>query len=195
MSEIGPLFSPHLIEEGILSVLQRWLPLYRLEIKDQYSVELPEIESWGLVDEDDERWPEQALPALIVIAEQGQQVEKYCGGNYRAKWPFQVVVVVEHPQRVWARKIAQLYGAAIRGAILQRRDLGVAGRVADWDGERLPYEAKKSRTEAASQNFFLVSQDEVVNWQLGPKGDTPPDSPPGEDPEVTEVDVDVEVNE
>ena len=192
MSGIGTLFSPHLIEEGVLSTLQRWLPLYRAEIEAQYGIELPDIASWGLVDEEDDRWPEQALPALIVIAEPTEEAEKYSGWS-RASWPFQVAVIVEHPQRVWARKIAQLYGAAIRGAILQRRSLGGIGRVTDWTGERLPFEATKSRTEAASQNLFLVQQDEVVNWQMGPKGEVPPDEPPPDGPEITEVDVDVEV--
>jgi hypothetical protein len=194
MSGIGPLFSPHLIEEGVLSTLQRWLPLYMQEVKEQHGVGLPEIKSWGLVDEESERWPEQALPALIVIAEPTHGTpQKYGDGWYRAEWPFQVVVAVEHPQRVWARKIAQIYGAVIRGVLLQRRDLGTAGRVTDWTGEKNPYEAQKSRTEAASQNFFLVQQDEVVNWQMGPKGDTPPDTPPPDGPEITEVDVDTEV--
>ncbi|HEY6731896.1 MAG TPA: hypothetical protein VI039_12850 [Solirubrobacterales bacterium] len=193
MSGIGPLFSPHLIEEGVLSTLQRWLPLYLEAIKDQYGVELPEIASWGLVDEDDDRWPEQALPALVVVAERVRDPEKHGEGWYRAKWPFHVTVIVEHPERVWARKIAQIYGAVIRGAIGQRRSLGAAGRVTDWEGEDLPFSAEKSRTEAASQNFFIVQQDEVMNWQLGPKGDVPPDEPPSDGPEVTEVDVDTEV--
>lgn len=192
MNPIGTLFSPHLIEEGALSALQRWLPLYVEEVEAQYGDKLPGIASWGLVDEDDERWPEQALPALIVVAEPVTQAERYAGGWSRASWPFRVVVIVEHPERVWARKIAQMYGAAIRGALVQRRSLGAAGRVADWTGESNPFEATQSRTQAASQNFFLVQQDEVVNWQMGPKGDVAPDSPPGEDPEITETNVAVE---
>lgn len=198
MSEIGTLFSPHLIEEGVLARLQRALPLYLQEAKAQYGLELPEIASWGLVDEgEDERWPEQGFPALVVIAAgtgKGGEPEEYAGGWYRAAWALAVVIAVEHPERVMARKIAQIYGAVIRGVVLQKRSLEGAGRVAAWTGERNPYEATKERTEAASENFFLVKQDEVVNWQMGPKGELP-DSPPGEDPEVTEVDVDVEVNE
>jgi hypothetical protein len=194
MSGIGTLFSPHLIEEGVLSTLQRWLsPLYLAEVKDQYGIELPEIESWGLVDEEDDRWPEQALPALIVVAERARDARRKQDGWYSADWPFHVTVIVEHPERVWARKIAQIYGAAIRGVILQRRSLGGIGRVTDWEGEALPFEATKSRTEAASQNFFVVQQDEVVNWQVGPKEDLPPDEPPPDGPEITDVDVKAEV--
>jgi hypothetical protein len=190
---IGPLFSPHLIEESVLSVLMRWLPWYVERVEETYGKKLPGIESWGLVDEEDDRWPEQALPALIVVAEDAEGVGKYGEGFYRASWPFQVTVVVEHPERVWARVIARLFGAAVRGAILHRRDLGDAGRAAEWTGERNPFLAEKSRTEAANQNFFRVTQDEVVNWQLGPKTDVPPEELPSDGPEITEVDVDVEV--
>lgn len=193
MSGIGTLFSPHLIEEGALSVLQRWLSLYMEEAKAQYGIELPSIKSWGLEDDKTDRWPEQALPALIVVAEPTQGTEKYSDGWYRANWPFQVVVIIEHPERVMARKIAQIYGAVIRGAILQHRDLGDGGRVAKWVNEALPFEATKSRTEAASQNFFLVQQDEVVNWQMGPKGDEPPETPPPDGPEITETEVHADV--
>ncbi|HUB99100.1 MAG TPA: hypothetical protein VMS11_04685 [Solirubrobacterales bacterium] len=189
---IGALFSPHLIEEGVLSTLQRWLPLYLDAVKDQHGVELPEIASWGLVDEEPDRWPEQAYPALIVIAERTQSVENYAEGWYRATWPFQVVVYIQHPQRVWARKIAQLYGAVIRGAILQRKSLSDGGRDAEWTGEQLPFEAEQSRTLAASFNNFTIEQDEVVNWQAGPKDELPPNEPPGEGPEVKETAVEVE---
>jgi hypothetical protein len=198
MSQIGTLFSPHLIEEGVLSRLQRALPLYLKEAEAQYGIELPAIASWGLVDEgDDEKWPEQGYPALVVIAAgtgKGGEPEEYAGGWYRAAWSLAVVVAVEHPERVMARKIAQIYGAVIRGIVLQKRSLEGAGRVALWTGERNPYEATKERTEAASENFFLVQQDEVVNWQMGPKGDLPAE-PLDEDPEVTEIDVKAEVEE
>jgi hypothetical protein len=194
---IGTLFSAHMIEEAVLSALVRWLPLYVDEVKNQYGLsEFPDIESWGLVDEDDEKWPEQAYPALVVIAEEPEQVEEYAEGWYRASWPFKVSVHVEHPQRVWARKIAQIYSAAIRGALLQRKSLGDAGRDVKWTGGSLPWKAfDRSRTLAIGFNNFIVTQDEVVNWQAGPKDELPPAELPSEGPEVseTEVQVDVEV--
>lgn len=192
---IDSLFSPHLIEEAVLSVLQRWLPLYLEEVKEQHGVTLPKVESWGLIDEDDDKWPEQAYPALVVIAEEPEDVGEYAEGWYRANWPFKVALYVEGPQRVWARKIAQLYGAAIRGAILQRRSLGDLGRSAIWTGGSLPWQAERSRTLAISFNNFTVTQDEVVNWQAGPKDELPPGEPPAEGPEVKETAVEVDVEE
>jgi hypothetical protein len=196
MSEYGSLFSPHQIEEGVLSALQRRIPSYADEALTQHGVKLPEIQSWGLVDEQAERWPEQKLPALIVVAggtAKGGDPEEYAGGWYRAGWSLAIVVVVEHSSVVEARRIAQVYGAVVRGALLQKRSLGGSGRVARWTGELNPFEKAAKATRAASENFFLVTQDEVVNWQLGPKTADPTDSPPGLDPEITEVNVDVEV--
>jgi hypothetical protein len=198
MSEIGKLFSPHLLEEAVLSALQRRLPLYMDEAANQYGLELPEIVSWGLIDEEEDRKPEQGLPALIVIAGgigKGGEPEENSDAWYRAAWGVQVDVIVDHPEMVMARKIAQIYGAVIRGALVQERSLTRDGFRIDWTGELNPYRGEKSRTEAASNNFFLVTVEEVVNWRLGPKGDELPAQPPGNDPEVTEVDVSLEVDE
>jgi hypothetical protein len=197
VSTIGPLFSPHLIEEGAIATLQKWLPFYAGVAKEEHGLELPPIKSWGLLDNTYDRWPEQALPALVVVAEgigRGGSPEKHSGGYYRASWGLGVVVVVQHPKTIMARKIAQIYGACIRGALLQRRSLGAGGQIADWLDEASPYGVNERRTRAASENVFSVTQDEVVNWQMGPKTDEPPATVPIE-PEITEVDVDAEVNE
>jgi hypothetical protein len=194
--EIGPLFSAYEVEEAVLAALMRRLPLYSTTARQQWGVKLPEIASWGLVDEDEDRWPEQALPALVVIADETRNVEEHADGWYRATWPFSVTVAIEHPERVWARKIAQIYGAVIQAALLQRRSLGQEGMRLEWLGQKLPFRAEQSRTEAVSQNLFAVVVDEVVNWQNGPKDDSElPQEPPGSDPEVTEIEVDVEVKD
>jgi len=195
-SIIGPLFSSHLIEEGAIATLQKWLPTYLEEAKAQYGLELPEIKSWGLVGNEYDRFPEQALPALVVVAEgigKGGEPERYGEGWYRASWALGVVLVLQHPDMTKARKVAQIYGAAIRGILLQRRSLEDAGRIADWLDEGYPYSTKERRTRAAAENVFLVTQDEVVNWQMGPKGDEPPVVVPADYPEITEVDADAEV--
>jgi hypothetical protein len=195
-SIIGPLFSSHLIEEGAISTLRQWLPTYMEEARAQYGLELPEIKSWGLVADEYDRFAEQALPALVVVAEgigKGGEPETYGGGWYRASWALGVIVAIQHPDRNKAREIAQIYGAVTRGALLQRRSLGAGGRVAEWLDEGYPFKTKGNRTRAVAENVFLVKQDEVVNWQMGPKGDEPPPVVPADYPEITEVDVDAEV--
>jgi hypothetical protein len=196
MTDFGSLFSAHLIEEGALKTLRDWMDLYVEEVEGQYGgLKLPKIKSWGLSSAYD-RWSEQALPALVVAADgigRGGPPEEYGGGNYRAGWSLGVSVTVEHPKPDGARKAAQLYAAVTRGILLQRRSLGAGGRVASWVDEGYPTSISERRTRAAAENVFVVVQDEVVNWQLGPKGDTPPPDLPGPDLEIKEVDVDAEV--
>lgn len=195
--QIGPLFSPHIIEEAVLSQLMRRLPLYSEVALEQWGVKLPEVASWGLKDEEDARWPEQGLPALVVIADQTTSIEERTDGWYRATWPFQVALWVEHSEIIEARKIAQIYGAVIQAALLQRRSLGLEGTGGlRWEGQKLPFEPDRERTVAISLNSFSIVIDEVVNWRNGPKNDLElPEEPPGPDPEITEVDVAVEVAE
>lgn len=195
--EIGPLFSPHLIEEAVLSQLMRRLPLYSKVALEQWGVKLPEIESWGLKDEEDTRWPEQGLPALVVIADETRTIEEHTDGWYRATWPFKVALWVADPQIIEARKIAQIYGAVIQAAVLQRRSLGLDGSSGlVWEGQKLPFEPDHDRFIAISLNSFSIVIDEVVNRRNGPKDDTElPAEPPGPDPEITEVDIAVEVAE
>lgn len=167
------------------------------QVSAQHGVgQLPEIKSWGLSNAYD-RWPEQALPALVVVAEgigRDGTPEQYAGGFYRASWALGVSVTIEHPRADDARKLAHLFAAAVRGALLQRRGLGSGGRVTKWLDEGYPMSIKERRTRASAENVFAVAQDEVVNWRLGPKTPEPPTSPI-EYPEVTETDADVEVKE
>jgi hypothetical protein len=191
--EIGPLFSPHLIEEAVLSQLMRRLPLYSKVALEQWGVKLPEVVSWGLKDEEDTKFPEQGFPALVVIADETRSIEEHTGGWYRATWPFQVAIWIQHAEIIEARKLAQIYGAVIQAALLQRRSLGLEGTGGlTWEGQKLPFEPERERTTAISLNSFSIVIDEVVNWRNGPKNDLElPEEPPGPDPEITEVDVNV----
>lgn len=197
MTTFGPLFSAHVLEDAARETLQGWLPTYLAEIKSQYGVQLPPIKSWATLDSYD-RWPEQALPAALIIAGgigQGGAPEEYGGGYYRAGWALGVSVTIEHPKANAARKIARLYAAAVRGVILQRRSLGLAGVETVWVDEGYgSVPVNERRTRAQAENVFVVTVDEVVSWQMGPKAAEPPAEVPTDYPEITEVDVDVEVS-
>lgn len=192
---VGPLFSSHIIEEAALRTLRDWLPVYRDAIHNRYKVRLPKIESWGLENSTAKRTPEQKLPGLIVVADgigQDGAPEERTSGMYQASWIFGVAVAIESSNPFIARRNAQMYGAAVRGAILQRRSLGLNGCVSKWLDESYPLGSKKSKARAVAEILFAIEVKEVVNWQMGPKGE-PPSSIPAADPEITEVDVDVEV--
>ncbi|HEX5592027.1 MAG TPA: hypothetical protein VFX35_01625 [Solirubrobacterales bacterium] len=166
---VGPLFSSHLIEEAVIANLRKWLPGYLTVACEEHGVDegIAAIKSWGL-GSSAERWPEQGFPALLVVGGPARDVEKN-GESYRAKWPFEVGIAVRGDIPHKARMHAQVYAAAVRGAILQRRSLGSQLRSADWEGED-PAEGHddQKRTVAAVSNSFVVFQENVVFWKRGP---------------------------
>jgi hypothetical protein len=191
---IGPLFSPHVLEEAAVRTLKRWLPTYATAVKTRYDLELPRIKSWGLSNSKD-RFPEKGLPAIVVTATgpgRDGGPEETSGGAYRSSYSLGVIVTISHANGDTARKTAQLYGTAILGSIVQRRSLGLPGVVATWKDHDYPFGIAEQRTRAAAEHLFSVQVDEVVNWRMGPKDDTPPESIPDEYPEITEVEVDME---
>jgi hypothetical protein len=194
---VGPLFSPHVIEEAVLAKLRRWLPGYLSIACDLHGVKggIAAVKSWG-TSNTGEKWPEQGLPALLVVGpEETTDVEKQGQGMYRATWPVEVGLVIATRTAPAARKYARIYGAAIRGALLQGRSLGVEGLSTEWRGEGngvLGLDQKR-RTMAANSQLFAVTADNVVSWRMGPGDGKPPI--PSEWPEVTETEVETEIQE
>lgn len=195
-SVVGPLFSPHLIEEAVLAVLQKWLPGYLTVACEEHGIEegIEGIKSWGLASALD-KWPEQGYPALLVVApDDPKEIEVSGDGMYRATWPFEVAVSIQGSVAHLARRHAQVYGAAIRGAILQRRSLGDGLQATRWTGGDsaqgiAPDEQR--RTIAATANSFEVKRERVVSWKLGPGSDAT--SIPDTWPIVKEIEVNEEI--
>lgn len=195
----GSLFSPHELEEAVQKTLEDWLPVYTQEVEEQYDgIELPSIETWGLENNFTE-FPNDDLPAVIVAADgtgDGGEPEEHNAGDYKAGWKVDIVLCVHHPDSVGnARKIVQMYGAVVRGVMIQQRTLGGVGLVKKWTGESYPYEIGEHGIRAAAEQSFLVECDEVVNWRKGPRGPIPPPEPPGPYPVVKDTEVRTEIDE
>lgn len=195
---VGPLFSSHVIEEVVLAKLKRWLPGYLTIATELHGVngKIAGIKSWG-ISNTGEKWPEQGLPALLVVGpeETSGEPEKHGQGMYRATWPVEVGVVIAARTAPNARKYARIYGAAVRGALLQGRSQGEQGLATGWlgEGSGLLGLDKQRRTMAANANLFDVTVDNVVSWRKGSGQDKPP-IPDGW-PEVTETEVETEIEE
>ncbi|HVQ60381.1 MAG TPA: hypothetical protein VMS60_15885 [Solirubrobacterales bacterium] len=201
MSIIGRLTSGLDVERATLVALRDRLPKYLKEAAKQASVkpeeiaEIEEVKSWAVISEYD-RWPETNLPAIIIAAPglRGEPV-KGGDGSYRVKWTLGVSIVVSAATAPKARKYAQIYAAAVRGAILQARSMGKDLRVSDWIDE--VYETTKRegrKTTVAATVVFVVDQSDVVNWRGGPATDEElPEVIPEDFPEVTEIDVESEI--
>lgn len=192
-SVIERLFSAHLIEDAMLAQLRERLPAYVLEIFKQYGFKLPMIKSWGVVT-DYERWPSTNLPALLVAAEgiNGNPV-RTSDGWHTASWAVEVSVTLSGPTGPDTRKAAQLYAAAVRGAVMQRRSLGINASVewADEDYGGAPSDDRLSIFTAT--NAFAIEVKNVVSDRKGPKTDEFPDEVPDEWPEVIETQIETEI--
>lgn len=191
MSTIGPLVDSGQIEADVLRTLQTWLPTYLLEAVAQAEHDpIAAPASWAIISQYD-RWPEQGLPAVIVVSPGiiEDSTRRDGEGFYRATWAVEVSVTVAAAKSTVARRMAQIYGAAVRGALLQRRSLGHQTQVTDWINEEIGgVNADKRRTVCVVANAFHVERADVVTTQ-GPTGDEPP--APGSWPIVNEATVEV----
>lgn len=198
MSIVGPLVDAGQIEAAVIRALKTWLRSYIVEVAAQNSFKGPieKVKSWAVASEYD-RWPEQGLPAVIVAAPGLLGEPTKAGGEfYRASWSVEVSVTVAAAKAPRARRLAQMYGAAVRGALLQRRSLGDDLQATDWlDEDSGDVAHDKRRTVVVVQNAFAVEHSRIVAWRKGPKGDKPPDSMPQEYPTVQEIDVETEIEE
>jgi hypothetical protein len=195
---VGPLFSAHLLERSVLATLRDRLPGYltvACELND-ISEGIERVRSWGLESELPDDWPSQGMPALLVVSggtiEDPEEAE---GGVYRAPWRVDVVVTVQAAKGPQARRYAQTYGAAVRGALIQRRSLGEEGQVCRWLGETpglaVPDVENPESSICSVVNRFAVDRDGIVSWRRGPGADS--SSIPNEWPVVKEVATETEI--
>lgn len=181
----GPLTDGGVIEEGAIETLKRWLPTYLQKASEQANfpaIQTPQ--SWGVVSEFD-RFPEQGLPAIIVAAPgTNDPPVKDGAGFYRVEYTLVVFAEVAAAKGAAARKMAQLYGAAIRGALLQQSRLAGGISVAEWRGEITDtVDVAQRRTRAATGQEFSVQCRQMVTTLGGPEQPDDPD----EWPEITET--------
>jgi hypothetical protein len=196
---VGPLFSAHILERSVLATLRDYLPPYLTIACELNGITegIAKVESWGLESELADDWPSQGMPALLVVSgSTTDEPEEGGDGMIRAEWRCDVIISVKAATGPRARRYAQVYGAAIRGALLQRRTLGEELQVARWLGEDTGGTVRDIEDTESSvcsvMNSFGVERERVVSWQKGAGSLKPiPDGWP----EVKEIDVKTEVKE
>jgi hypothetical protein len=191
----GPLRHEGIIEDAAEQTLRLWLPTYLEQARQQAEHgKIAPIKSWGVASEF-ARFPEQQLPALIIESSGTTSTpEKTGDGNYRATYALSVAVELIAANGAEARRIAEIYGAAILGTMLQRRSLGLKWlSVTDWLGvQKGAIGVQERRTRIALEQVFAVQLDYVVNAFAGPGTDEVPDPVPTEWPAVDSAVIEVE---
>lgn len=149
--------------------------------------------SFATVSEYD-RFPEQGLPAIIVAAPGMADVPAVNGaGDVRADWVIEVSATVSANGARATRRLAQMYLAAIKGAVLQRRSLGdpySAAYLTDVQYADVPTERRRSIAACAAA--FRVSVEGMLSTKEGPVSPEPPDPVPPTWPVIETVNVEIE---
>lgn len=212
MSAFGELVSSSTLEEAVISRLTDWMPTVTAEAERQAGERvgsLPALRSIRALS-GVERWPEAQLPALVVLSTgTTNQPVRDGDGYYSATYSIAATVVVSANEQLRARKIAQLYSAAVRACLVQRRSLGQHIQAGDWLGEdydRLTG-VEDSRSILAVTNLFEMDVRNIVSWKLGPPPswvapETPVDAEVPADPTdeipgshtATDIAVEIETN-
>jgi len=208
MSIYGPLNHAGLLEAAAVDRLRAWMPAYLAEVERQHGLDVGKLELRSIITVSElDRLPEDQLPCAVVISPGTiGEPTKDSSGRYLAAYNLSVAVLVSGIERQGSRLLAQLYGAAVRGALLQRRHLADDVEIADWLGESfddVPVES--NRTLFGGINSFSSELNDVVTWKAGltgpwpedgspPAPADPPDDPTDEPPDaVVATDVQVEV--
>jgi hypothetical protein len=176
----GPLVGGHNVEDAVLLVLTTWMATYCAEICrliGRPPATLPSIRSWR-VSSEMESFPEDQHPAVIVrspglldVPEQGGGIT---GHAFMARWDVLVGVqaVTRGDKRRGsprARRLAQMYATAARGAIIQQRDPHGLMGMTDWIGvDQDELDSSSDRTTALIIDRYSVQVNNNVEWGRGP---------------------------
>lgn len=194
----GPIVSASDLEGAVIEQLRTWLPAYLREAErrtERDAGQLPNIRTFATTNEF-QKWPEDQLPACIVISPGTTEAPKMDGeGTYRSIWMVGLALVVSTRDRKSTNEVAKLYGAYARAALLQHQRLpGLDVLGVDWNAERYDrVRTEDTRTIAAANLIFNIEVRETVNERLGPA--EPPPEPVGDMPGVERVEFTVQAKE
>jgi hypothetical protein len=128
------------------------------------------------------RLDEQQMPACVIVVP-GIPLKPYRHGNGKLDAGFDVGIgiAVTGQDVETTRKLAQLYGAAVRLLILQQGDLGGLATGVAWNKESYTgtfVHPDDQRTLAIGELEFTFSVDNVADDSQGPTTPLAPSNPP-----------------
>lgn len=197
MSIFGDILTGDDVEKAVVAHLKNWSRTYLAELErqtDRTADSLPQVRSFTTTPREPEKWPEDQLPAILVVSPGLADVPNLQGdGQMRATWSVGIAAIVEARSEAATRTGAHLYFAHAMAIMLQKA--GIGGIADDtmlatpWQYDVLPVESR--RTLGAVYAVFEVSVDEVLNTRGGPEEplaepyEDPGDWPTAETVEVT----------
>ena len=173
-SAFGKIMVASEIEYAARDLLQKWFPTYLREVERQVGWEddpLPIPRNYTNRNEFD-ALPGEELPKVVVISPgtEGRPQHPEGDGYYRAVWRLGIGVATAAQTEEEADRRAKMYGAAVRGIIIQNQNLsGLAIGVA-WSSESyddLPIDDQFANYKSAGI-YFLVEIEKAVNRWMRP---------------------------
>jgi hypothetical protein len=150
-------------------------------------------QSFATVSEYD-RFPEQGLPAIIVSAPGMAEEPRVSGDGFiGGDWIIEVSATVSANGAKQTRRLAQMYLAAIQGAMLQRRSLGDPEMIVRLSAvEYADVSNDQRRSIVAAGAAFTVSVDRMISIHAGPITPEPPEPIPASWPIATTINIQIE---
>lgn len=170
-SIFSPIIPATAVEEAVTEVLQIWMDPYLREVERQWSIteELAPIMSWNVRPETD-HWPEEQLPALIVVSG-GTTEDPLMDGDGRFTAIFQIgtVIFAKGINKENTNRNARVYAAAARAIMLQQDGLDGLSDGVRWKSEHYDEAwTTAGRTLVAAQIVMEYAIPHVVRRWAGP---------------------------
>lgn len=168
----GPLVLATDVEEAVEATLREGMPSYLAFVSRHIGKPgfLREPQSYEITS-DWEHFPEERLPAILIICGEATDIEKDGRREYRATWPTRVGVFTSGKDRYSSERLAKYYAGVIREIINARGSLGRPGWSSTWKGERYvpAVPARAQRSISSSEVRFNVQARHVSSWLHGPR--------------------------
>jgi len=199
-SIFGRIVSGADVEQWCLACVRTWIGTYLSEKERQDEEVVGSLQrprSYSVAPTFD-RWPEDQLPAIVLVSiGLADQPVKY-GGAFRARWDMGLACICSARTQGESHAMAQRYMAALRALFIQRPSLDGVASGTVWMGESYDdIDFDETRSLSAGIAQFVVEVDDVTSANAGPiTPDKPldPDTDPWADwPLVETADVEVDV--
>jgi hypothetical protein len=166
------------VEDALKATIEEWAPTYLRFLERHLGKEpmwLPNFRSY-VVTSDFDHWPEEQLPAILIISPEINKPAPDGNKDYRADFPINVGVFAAGNDRSSSEKLVKYYGAALRALLLQKGNLGGIATATVWDGEKFDVHVPEAgkRTVGTAEIELTTEVRQVVRRLGGPSEPLPP---------------------
>jgi hypothetical protein len=192
ISVIEPIFSANRLDNAAEATLRNWMPTYIKDLCLQNGIahslddpnHLVPPRSYN-VRNDQARWPEEQMPAVVVVnTGMARPPRMYGDGRYSGFWRVTVLTYCHGIDKTTTNRNNQIYAAAVRAILLQKRTLGGVAAGVEWEAEdynEATTDPQGTRTMASSAITMVFEVENIINREGGPRETVPPtpDTIPG----------------